>query len=104
METHLSLCLSDDGLPLETFLGGMETSGQTRTRTCTQTLETFLGGMETSSRGTTPTVAKDLETFLGGMETRYMGDRMAGVATALKPSLVEWKQSSEASAMPTFCP
>ena len=54
---------------LETFLGGMETSGRMVCGGALHDLETFLGGMETLSWQLTSYILRILETFLGGMET-----------------------------------
>ena len=51
--------------------------------------------METGVGGDNTRTASGLETFLGGMETRRGGPRDLR-CVALKPSLVEWKQTLKA--------
>ena len=111
----LPLLLRQTQLPLETFLGGMETPPGREEASAWSHLETFLGGMETdedlggagevvplkpslvewklasASRRISP--LPPLETFLGGMETWRRGVRTTPTPS-LKPSLVEWKPAT----------
>ena len=60
-------------------------------------LETFLGGMETGGVRVGPIYSTNLETFLGGMETEGAGRGAHHRPRALKPSLVEWKHTQSHS-------
>ena len=81
METAYSKVPFRGPIPLETFLGGMETVLLPLCGVSLYHLETFLGGMETGRRALKVVRRVCLETFLGGMET---------FPTPTSPQLVEF--------------